>query len=765
MMKLKQTIGGVFARAARSMLGPNVWKEIGSIATTSGIGANLDVPGLDKPASNFVWVYNCVVARSEAVMQAPLRISDRNDNIIEGGALYNLLARPNRWMDGVAFVGAIEAMMTVRNSAFVAPVSETGGALPDEIMLLAPQNVSPIIGVHKPTGVRVPMGWKHRDPYTVEERTFDLDELIPIQTFNPDNPFLGALNPQNALMRSLKMDMATREQNLAIFQNGGLPDFALVTDHNWNEDQAKEFLKRFLDNYQGYAKAHKPALLYNGVKIDKVGLNPEELQALEVLKTLTPQEIVAGLRTKPVMAGLMVGETGLSQGTSTEEQKIAWWSETGNAELARIAAALQQFLVDPFNWGRSAIQVKSRRAMTARERREFQRQRERMRAYRTSGTPQADSTFFVWFDTSNVPELAEHRWKRIESYDRLAGRGYLPDDLNDYFDLGLPPHPTNIGTLPFSLQSVTDLAGGGEEPREKEPEPRSVRHGEDELTRLEELLGEYAREVPKKYTAVRKAFDAFLKPREKNAAKKWSRFYLEQRKRVADRLAGLADRDDPPLSESGYGQEQMLEKVFPRDDEDGALVARLAPLWAEHMTDGWEFFEEHENPAEEANPFAIDDPRTIQALEKRKIQGLKVNGTTEDDLREIFKAAFEEGDTLAQLAGRIETYYKDHCVGEAKHRPVTAAQTQTAGIVNDGRLLAARQAGGLNKGWLHGGSSEPRPEHLAAQSKYLASPIGLDEKFEINGHLCDAPGDAELPVGETANCTCMVVFSAAKETA
>jgi hypothetical protein len=73
-------------------------------------------------------------------------------------------------------------------------------------------------------------------------------------------------------------------------------------------------------------------------------------------------------------------------------------------------------------------------------------------------------------------------------------------------------------------------------------------------------------------------------------------------------------------------------------------------------------------------------------------------------------------------------------------------------------MAAARAAGGLLKGWLHGGSSEPRPAHLAAQDRYMAEPIELDEMFSVNGHEADAPGSTELPVEETANCTCCVVF-------
>jgi hypothetical protein len=74
-------------------------------------------------------------------------------------------------------------------------------------------------------------------------------------------------------------------------------------------------------------------------------------------------------------------------------------------------------------------------------------------------------------------------------------------------------------------------------------------------------------------------------------------------------------------------------------------------------------------------------------------------------------------------------------------------------------MIAAREVGGLKKGWLHGGSKEAREAHLAAQARYLANPLDLDDKFEVNGFECDAPGDSDLPPDEVCNCSCMVTFT------
>ena len=78
-------------------------------------------------------------------------------------------------------------------------------------------------------------------------------------------------------------------------------------------------------------------------------------------------------------------------------------------------------------------------------------------------------------------------------------------------------------------------------------------------------------------------------------------------------------------------------------------------------------------------------------------------------------------------------------------------------------MIAANEAGGLLKGWLHGGSAEPRPGHVRADQLYMAAPIPLNQKFEFQGgdgelYTCDQPGDSSLPASEVCNCSCMVTF-------
>jgi len=236
---------------------------------------------------------------------------------------------------------------------------------------------------------------------------------------------------------------------------------------------------------------------------------------------------------------------------------------------------------------------------------------------------------------------------------------------------------------------------------------------------------------------------------------------------VLDALNGMraadgAQREEPALSAGGQTVDGLLKAIFPRAGEDAALVARIGAGWRDNLRDGWNLLNETVGVGDQANPFNVDDPRVMSALDDRRIQGLRVNDTTESDLRAILRESLEEGLTLTETADGIADYYAQH-IGESASRPMTAARTQVAGTVNDGMLASAKTLGGMRKGWLHGGSSEPREAHLAAQAQYLANPIPLDAPFTVNGYETQSPGSTELPVGEAANCTCMMVFFAAEE--
>ena len=762
-------------RAATGTWFPSMWNGM----SAPSVSGKLNVPGINRPAENSVTVYAALNARMSAVLQAPLRIGDAKGNIATGGDLFELLQRPSLRKDGTQYLAEIEGYRSLYDMFAVAKVSATKGGKPDELIVLNPMYLIPLLGVHEPTGTAVAINWTYIDPWMGTRRTFEPDELILQIGFNPHAP-LRPLAPTIAAMRALQNDIATHESNLAIHLNGGVPDVVLTTDQKLLKEQAEERLIRWNDRNSGFMNSHRAAILDAGLKPAKLGLTPLEMQYLEGLRW-TRGEILTAMRVMPAMCGIMDGETGLSQGSSTQEQFLMWWENVGLAELACIAGAHNAGLMRSYKW---TVTSRSACAMELRNMR---------RSLARAGSDAAPAQ--IYFDENQIPALVRQRLAKIDQFTKVLVQGYRPDDINEYLDLGLPEHPTNVGMIPFSVQNVEDLA----EPKADAPSaiaPTSkagdggdtaTEEAEESAEKIARAFGAIARAIatpevralPQKHAAHAAQYQQSVKSLTKACARKVSGFFVDQRGRVMRVVGGIRllssdvcdqrDSQDPVFLESG-GAKRSISKAmrdvgdafdpifdgFDSGEENSALVKKVLGAWTEGLKSGWQMVNAQVGTDENLNPFTVDDPRIQAAIDARKIQAAKMNETTAEDLRGIIRDGVNDGLSTAEIGDNIAGYYSG-IIGSDSARSMTAARTQMAGIVNDGQMASARAAGGVKKIWIHGNPAEARPAHLDAQSRY-ADGIELDAKFRINGVDMDAPGDADADISETANCTCCVGF-------
>lgn len=702
-------------RAGRSLsrLSPEVLERLsnwevfnhpgwGGSSAAMGVSGEIEVPGMNRAAENVLMVYACVVARREAVGGVPLKLTNKAGDEIEGGPLAALLDQPNLDMTWGGYVRALETYLSIWNMMAIAKVRD-GEGLPSELIPLYPGGMTPRFGAHKVTGTPLLASWEYRDPNTGMFRTFAREDVLVSQGFNPHAP-MSPLSPLTVIKRTMQQDIASREANLALQMNDATPSIVLQgpVGSRIESKQADEILDRWVDKYGGFRKKGRPGILWGGMEAKSLGISPKDMEYIAGLKFLRTDYYMV-FRVKPAMVHDVSGETALSQGNSTEEQEVSWWQSVGIPELNMIAQVHQRGLVDEFDWGTDGAEM--------------------------------------WFDENQIPALVKHRLARLDQATKLIGFGYRPDDVNQYLDLGLPEHPDNLGRVAFAQQTIGPEAGE-EGDNSKSPIADSQAGTPAAVRMLDELVGLVRARKPKA-VASRSAFEAFLKPREKAAARRWSRFFIEQRDRVLSRLGSLQ-----------RSAESDAAKLMP-GSEDMALAARIGPVIREHMKDGVTFFQESTG---NAGALTIESGENFQAAVAKRIEQAKLaNRTTEKALADLLSKSVAEGETAEMLAARVADYYNAQCIGEDAHRPLTAARTETAGIVNEGQLQAAKEVGGLKKIWIHGSPKEAREAHVAAEQAY-AGGIGLDEKFEVNGLECDAPGDASLPPEEVCNCTCMLGF-------
>ena len=134
-----------------------------------------------------------------------------------------------------------------------------------------------------------------------------------------------------------------------------------------------------------------------------------------------------------------------------------------------------------------------------------------------------------------------------------------------------------------------------------------------------------------------------------------------------------------------------------------------------------------------------------------------VNQNTLEQIQKILGEGIEQGLNPFQL----EKLLLEQIPNIARARAI--ARTESTRAYNEGKKRSAedwaKQTGTtLWKLWIHGGSREPRFQHIQAQDK----PIRADQPFVFTTKgvevFMDKPGDQNGGAAQTINCSCVVVY-------
>lgn len=134
-----------------------------------------------------------------------------------------------------------------------------------------------------------------------------------------------------------------------------------------------------------------------------------------------------------------------------------------------------------------------------------------------------------------------------------------------------------------------------------------------------------------------------------------------------------------------------------------------------------------------------------------------VNDNTLEQIQKILGEGVEQGLNPFQ----IERLLLQEIPNIARARAI--ARTESTRAYNEGKKRSAedwaKQTGTtLWKLWIHGGSREPRFQHIQAQDK----PIRADQPFVFTTKgvevFMDKPGDQKGGAAQTINCSCVVVY-------
>jgi len=233
-----------------------------------GIGSEWKIFGdaVNKPYEQISSVYKAVKAIADNVPQADLKFRDRKSKKeIESDPIIDLFNSPNPYMSECDLIQAWVGFSCLYGEAFVVKQMETvgqltGKKLPSELWVFNPKDFQEIVQGLMTTG------WR----YSKEQIIFQPNEVIFTKDFNPHNMFRG-VPPTKAIEKIIDIDWQSLIYNKSFFDNNAMPDLALVSEEDLDEDTAKRYEKVWEKKYSGASKGHKVAIIGSGLKPTPLG--------------------------------------------------------------------------------------------------------------------------------------------------------------------------------------------------------------------------------------------------------------------------------------------------------------------------------------------------------------------------------------------------------------------------------------------------------------------------------------------------------------
>jgi HK97 family phage portal protein len=170
---------------------------------------------------------------------------------------------------------------------------------------------------------------------------------------------------------------------------------------------------------------------------------------------------------------------------------------------------------------------------------------------------------------------------------------------------------------------------------------------------------------------------------------------------------------------------------------EAAVLEIKAPL----DTDGFNVFDK-----------AVQD--WIAANVAKKV--VQVTDTTKEAIRELIKEGEAEGESIPQLAARIDTLYLEQII---PNRSTVIARTEVISASNAGNRFAAKQTDlPLEKEWIATRDKRTRDTHNAVDGQTRE----MDEHYDVGGAKMLFPGDPSGPAKEVIQCRCTEGYNVKK---
>lgn len=391
------------------------------------------------------------------------------------------------------------------------------------------------------------------------------------------------------------------------------------------------------------------------------------------------------------------------------------------------------------------------------------------------------------------PVFQEVRSERLKSADSLFSKGMPMKEISDYLGLELPRFKgDDVGRLPINLVTVDEANKPAPDPTSdpaysesrdpnKPAEPGTAASQIDEAEkRIRKALANRKAERAESQKAIanKRLWNLHMQrrmPAVRLFESKFSRVLNDYRAIALQRLSvakkqiedartkgatlseikiNLADGESAGTSGSQVVTKSLLDLIFDKERFGASLVAQFQPVQRTVLDNAASELMEEIGRADD--PWKMPPQAALKFINQRDVKIRGVGETVRSQINTALSNAYEDGATTDQLADAVRGVFNNLSKNEA----LRIANTETSAAYGFSRHEAMTAAGITRKMWISSHGPHVRPAHAAAEFKYTADPIPIDEPFIVDDEELMYPGDESGSAENVINCQCIQIAAA-----
>lgn len=334
------SIRGFFSRLIRpwAMSSKDIESAVRSVLgggpTSSGISVS------SESAMQQATVYSCVNVLSRTLGQLPCHLyrnmGGKRKEKADSHPVYELLHdQPNEWMTAPEFWGMCMHSLGLRGNFFALKSRTSSGRLV-ELIPLAP-------GVVQEVKQSADWSLKYRLVFpSGETATLPMSDIMHVRGMVV-NGYMG-VNPIQYIRESVGLGLAAEEFGARYFGSGTHPGMIIEHPGKLSESASKNLNASLSDAHSGLGRSHRLMLLEDGMKAQKVTIDPRDAQFLE-LRQFQRSEIVDIFFATPL--SLMAKSDSTPTYASAEQFSLGFVVYALMPWLVNIEKAIRRDLLTP----------------------------------------------------------------------------------------------------------------------------------------------------------------------------------------------------------------------------------------------------------------------------------------------------------------------------------------------------------------------------------------------------------------------------------